>query len=138
LSKGIPSVSFNLKYGGSVVIDRKDPKQALPVLKKMGEYIETNRRSVLIFPEGTRTKNGQPKAFAPNGLKILCKYAPSAYVVPITINNSWKVFRYGSFPLGLGNRLSFTVHPPLKVSDYSYNTLFEKTEQAVVSGIVID
>jgi len=138
LSKGIPSVSFNLKYGGSVVIDRKDPKQALPVLKKMGEYIETNRRSVLIFPEGTRTKNGKPKAFAPNGLKILCKYAPSAYVVPITINNSWKVFRYGNFPLGMGNRITFTVHPPLKVSDYDYNTLFEKTEQAVVSGIRID
>jgi len=136
LGKGIPSISFNLKYGGSVLIDRKNPKQALPVLKQMGEYIESNCRSTIIFPEGTRTKNGIPKAFAPNGVKILCKYAPSAYVVPVTINNSWKLFRNGPFPMGLCNHLIFTVHEPIKVSDYDFNTLFEKTEQAVVSGIL--
>jgi len=135
LGKGIPSVSYNLRYGGSVLIDRKDPKQALPVLKKMGEYIETNSRSTVIFPEGTRTRDGHPKAFAPSGLKILCKYAPNAYVVPLTINDSWKVFRYGNFPLGLGNRLRFTVHPPIKVSECDFNTLFETTEQTIVSGI---
>ena len=137
LGKGIPSISYNLNHGGSVLIDRKDPKQALPVLKKMGEYIEANNRSTVIFPEGTRTRDGHPKSFDPSGLKILCKYAPSAYVVPITINNSWKIFRYGSFPLGLGNRLKFTVHPPIKVSECDFNTLFEKTEQAVISKIVI-
>lgn len=136
LGKGIPSVSYNLKYGGSVLIDRKDPKQALPMMKKMGEYIEVNSRSTVIFPEGTRTRDGKPKAFAPNGVKMLCKYAPSAYVVPVTINNSWKIFQYGSFPLGLGCRLKFTVHAPLKVSECDFNTLFEKTEQAIVSGIV--
>ena len=136
LGKGIPSISFNLKYGGSVLIDRKDPKQALPVLKQMGEYIESNVRSTVIFPEGTRTKNGIPKAFAPSGVKILCKYAPSAYVVPVTINNSWKLFRYGPFPLGLGNHLLFTVHEPIKVSECDFNTLFVKTEQAVLSGIM--
>jgi 1-acyl-sn-glycerol-3-phosphate acyltransferase len=135
LGKGIPSVSYNLRYGGSVLIDRKDPKQALPVLKKMGEYIETNNRSTVIFPEGTRTRDGHPKAFAPNGLKILCKYAPDAYVVPLSINDSWKVFRYGNFPLGLGNNLLFTVHPPIKVSECDFNTLFERTEKAIVDGI---
>lgn len=136
LGKGIPSISYNLNHGGSVLIDRKDPKQALPVLKKMGEYIEKNNRGTVIFPEGTRSKTGKPKAFAPNGVKILCKYAPSAYIVPVTINNSWKIFRYGGFPFGLGSRLKFTVHPPLKVSDYDFNTLIEKTEQAVASKIV--
>lgn len=135
LGSGIPSVSFNLKNGGSVLIDRKDPKQALPVLKKMGEYISANCRSVVIFPEGTRTKDGKPKAFAPNGLKILCKYAPDAYIVPVTINNSWKVFRYGSFPMGLGNCLKFTIHPALAVNAYDFNTILEKTEQCIVAGI---
>nr|WP_320037651.1 lysophospholipid acyltransferase family protein [uncultured Bacteroides sp.] len=135
LGKNIPSISFNLNHGGSVLIDRKNPKQALPAIKKLGEYIETNTRSAVIFPEGTRSKTGKPKRFSPNGLKILCKYAPSAYVVPVTINDSWKMFQYGSFPLGLGNRLTFTVHPPIKVSEYDFNSLLEKSEQAVVSGI---
>src|SRR4051812_26096259 len=44
LAKGIPSVSYNLRHGGSVVIDRKDPKQALPVIRQLGEYIEKHKR----------------------------------------------------------------------------------------------
>ena len=36
LGKGIPSVSYNLRNGGSALIDRKDPKQALGEIKKCG------------------------------------------------------------------------------------------------------
>lgn len=135
LGKGIPSVSYNLRHGGSVLIDRKDPKQALPVIKGLGEYIEKHHRSAVIFPEGTRSKNGVPKRFSENGLKILCKYAPSAYIVPISINNSWKMVRYGQFPMGLGNKLQFTIHEPMAVKDYPFKELMEKTEKAVVEGI---
>ncbi len=97
LGKGIPSVSYNLRHGGSVLIDRKDPKQAVPAIKQLAEYAEKNTRSAVIFPEGTRSKTGVPKEFALSGLKVLCKYAPSAYVIPISINNSWKMVRFGFF-----------------------------------------
>ncbi|WP_229326191.1 lysophospholipid acyltransferase family protein [Flavobacterium ammonificans] len=137
LGKGIPSVSYNLNHGGSVLIDRKDSKQAIPLIKGLSEYIEKHTRSALIFPEGTRSRTGQPKSFAQSGLKILCKHAPSAYVVPITINNSWKMVRFGAFPMGLGNRLKFTIHQPLKVSEFSFEELMEQTESAVVQGIQI-
>jgi len=136
LSHKIPSISFNLRYGGSVLIERKDPRQALPELKKMGEYIQEHKRSVIIYPEGTRTKNGIPGEFANNGLKIMCKYAPDAYVVPVTINNSWKVFRYGKFPLGLFNRITFTVHKPISVRDTDFNTLFAETERSIKQAIL--
>lgn len=135
LGAGIPSISFNLKHGGSVLIDRKDPKQALPVIKKLSEYIERHKRSAVIFPEGTRSRNGVPKEFASSGLKILCKYAPSAYVVPITINNSWKMVRFGIFPLGLGNRLIFSVHKPLSVRDMPFDEIMERAENAIVRDI---
>jgi 1-acyl-sn-glycerol-3-phosphate acyltransferase len=135
LGKWIPSVSFNLRHGGSVLIDRKDPKQAIPTIKELSEYIEKNNRSAVIFPEGTRSRTGKPKEFAVSGLKILCKYAPSAYVVPISINNSWKVVKYGFFPLGLGNRLIFTIHEALAVKDYDFEDLMQKTEKAVVNGL---
>lgn len=137
LGKGIPSVSYNLRHGGSVLIDRKDPKQAIPTIKGMSEYIEKYKRSAVIFPEGTRSKDGNPKEFAQSGLKILCKYAPSAYVVPITINNSWKIVKYGFFPLGLGNRLTFTIHNPLSVKDLSFEDIMQKTEKAIVERIKV-
>jgi len=43
LGKGIPSVSYNLTHGGSVLIDRKDSRQALTALKEFGQYIEKNK-----------------------------------------------------------------------------------------------
>lgn len=137
LGKGIPSVSYNLRHGGSVLIDRKDPKQAIPVIKGLSEYIEKHKRSAVIFPEGTRSKTGAPKEFSQSGLKILCKYAPSGYVVPVTINNSWKMVKYGFFPLGLGNRLTFTVHEPIAVSEFSFDEIVQKTERVIVGGIKI-
>ena len=138
LGKYVPSISYNLNHGGSVLIDRKKPKQALPELKKLAVYIQKYNRSAVIYPEGTRTKTGHPKEFASNGLKILCKYAPDAFVVPITINNSWKVNRYGHFPLGLFNKITFTIHPAISVADNDFKTLFEYTEKAVVDSIVIN
>ena len=50
LGSGIPSISYNLKHGGSVLIDRKDPKQAIPVITSLGKYIEKHTRSAVIFP----------------------------------------------------------------------------------------
>lgn len=137
LGKGIPSVSYNLRHGGSVLIDRKDPKQAIPLIKGLSEYIEKHKRSAVIFPEGTRSKDGKPKEFAQSGLKILCKYAPSAFVVPITINNSWKMVKFGAFPMGLGNHLQFIIHEPIAVSAFSFEELIQKTESAVVNSIKI-
>lgn len=135
LGKGIPSVSFNLRHGGSVLIDRKDPKQAIPVIKSLSEYIEKHQRSAVIFPEGTRSKTGKPNEFAQSGLKILCKYAPTAFVVPISINNSWKMVKFGAFPMGLGNRLEFIIHEAIPVKDFPFEELIKKTEQSVVSSI---
>ena len=135
LGKGIPSVSYNLRHGGSVLIDRKDPKQAIPIIKGLGEYIDKNTRSAVIFPEGTRSKDGKPKEFAQTGLKILCKNAPSAFVVPITINNSWKMVKFGFFPVGLGNHLTFTVHKPISVQETSFEELFIQTETAIIQAI---
>lgn len=135
LGKGIPSISYNLNHGGSVLIDRKDSKQSISAIKEMAEYIEANKRSTLIFPEGTRSKTGKPKAFAENGLKILCKYAPSASILPVTINNSWKMTRWGSFPLGVGNKLEFIIHDPIAIKDMPFSEAFEKTQQTIIQAI---
>ncbi len=118
LGKGIPSVSYNLRHGGAALIDRKNPRQSLPALMKFGEYIETNNRSAVIFPEGTRSIDGTPKRFQTKGLEVLFKKIPSALIVPVTINNSWKMMCYGKFPLGLGNHLKFTVHKPLELATF--------------------
>ncbi len=134
LGKGIPSVSYNLRHGGSVLIDRKDNKQALGEIVKLGKYIERHHRSAVIFPEGTRSRTGHPKPFKTTGLKLLMRNAPSALVVPISINNSWKMLRYGKFPNGIGSHITYEVHPPIEVKG-NLDSVLSQVEKAVVSGI---
>ena len=69
---------------------------------------------------------------------MLYKFAPDAYFLPITINNSWKITKFGTFPLGLGSRLEFIVHEPLKISEYPFEEIFEKTEKTITKHIKID
>ncbi|MDT0606072.1 lysophospholipid acyltransferase family protein [Croceitalea rosinachiae] len=135
LGKGIPSVSYNLRNGGSALIDRKDGKQAIMAIAKLGSYIEEHNRSAVIFPEGTRSRTGKPKAFKPMGLKMLMKKAPSALIVPITINNSWKLLRFGQFPMGLGAYLKFKVHEPIE-NKGNAEELISKVEQIIINDII--
>ena len=131
LGKGIPSVSYNLKRGGSVLIDRNDSKQAFGEIRKLGLYIEEHKRSAMIFPEGTRSKDGKLKPFKDKGLRILTKYAPNAIIVPLTINNSWKIVRNGTFPLSLGTHFDLYVHEPIDPKQMDFDQMFETTRNVI-------
>ncbi|REG89228.1 lysophospholipid acyltransferase family protein [Winogradskyella sediminis] len=136
LGKGIPSVSYNLRHGGSVLIDRKNPRQSLSAMMTFGDYIEKTKRAAVIFPEGTRSKTGVPRPFKTKGLEMLIKKVPSALIVPITVNNSWKMLRYGNFPMGIGNHMTFTVHKPVEIINFTDKTeLIQHVEQTIVDGI---
>lgn len=136
LGKGLPSISFNLKHGGSVLIDRKDPVQAVQALKDFGVYISKNNYSVVIFPEGTRSKDGKLKPFKAKGLQTLVENIPEAYIVPVSVNNTWKVTKYGKFPLGLGSKVSLDIHEPIIAANMEFKALFEKVEKTVASKVI--
>lgn len=135
LGSGIPSISYNLKHGGSVLIDRKNPREAVQKMLEFSNYLNKTHRSGVIFPEGTRSRDGKPKPFKRTGLQTLFKKVKNGYVVPVSINNSWKLQRWGMFPIPIGVRVELVVHPPLKISDYEIEALIDKTEAVVTSEI---
>ena len=138
LTKGIPSISFNLKYGGGANIDRSDKKQAIAELIKLGQRMSDNNWSTVIFPEGTRSKNGVLKPFAIGGIATLLKKAPDALVVPIAIENSWKLVQYGSFPLSFGEQLRFTVLEPIEPNGDGVEEIIGKAEERIREGLNSD
>jgi 1-acyl-sn-glycerol-3-phosphate acyltransferase len=131
LGKGIPSVSFNLRHGGSVLIDRKKPKEALERIESFGARLSAKDHSVIIFPEGTRSRKGEMKKFHRSGLIALFKSMPQAKVVPISIKNSWKFAAQNYFPMPIANRVFFKFHSPLSIDVSSYDDLIMHIETTI-------
>jgi 1-acyl-sn-glycerol-3-phosphate acyltransferase len=125
LGKGIPSVSYNLKYGGSVLIDRKDSDGAVKAIVKFAKNIHEKKHSAVIFPEGTRSRDGKLKRFSENGLRTLVENCPDAIIVPVSIENSWQLQKYGMFPLPLGVKVRFKVHQPIEANVHTFQQIYD-------------
>lgn len=136
LGKGIPSVSYNLHHGGSVLIDRKKPVESIDAIERFAKRIHENNWSAVIFPEGTRSRDGKPKPFKTKGLHTLFEHMPQALVAPVTINNSWKTLRYGKFPMGIGAFIKFQVHKPIPVNSVEAEQLVETLENTITKHII--
>lgn len=135
LTKGIPSISFNLKYGGGANINRKDSKQSIGEIIKLGRRMNENNWSTVIFAEGTRAKDGQVKPFQVGGIATLLKIVPKAIIVPIAIENSWKIVRNGTYPLQALLPLKWTVLAPIERGENSAEELVTQAENAIKKHI---
>jgi len=136
LTRGhIPSISYNLKYGGGANIDRKDPRQSLMEMGKLGTRMQENNWSAVIFPEGTRSKNGRVKPFQAGGIAIILKKCPGALLVPIAIKNSWKVVRYGLYPLNTFTPITLKVLEPIEPGTASVDALVAEAESRIKAAL---
>ncbi|MDQ8006409.1 MAG: lysophospholipid acyltransferase family protein [Pedobacter sp.] len=135
LTKGIPSISFNLKYGGGANIDRKDSKQSISEIIKLGRRMNENNWSTVIFAEGTRAKDGKMKPFQVGGIATLLKIVPTAIIVPVAIENSWKIVRNGTYPLNALLPLKWTVLTPIERGEKNAEELVLQAENAIKQQI---
>jgi 1-acyl-sn-glycerol-3-phosphate acyltransferase len=134
LAKGIPSISLNLRLSGGALIDRKDSRQAVPEISRMAKHALNKNLSPVIFPEGTRSKTGQLKAFAPGGLAILLKNMPSAHIIPVAINGNNKLNPTGLFPLTSFTKVSVKVLDVVNPKDYGSIDELVKALEAQISA----
>lgn len=113
LGKNLPSVSYNLRHGGSVLINRSDRKQSVEQIEKLGRYINDNNYAAVIFPEGTRARDGIMKDFKGAGLLTLMKAAPRALVVPVVIDGHYSLLKNKGRPIPVGVAIKVNVLSPL-------------------------
>jgi 1-acyl-sn-glycerol-3-phosphate acyltransferase len=131
LTRGIPSISYNLKYGGGANINRKDHRQSITELVKFGNRMEANKWSAVIFPEGTRSKDGKLKTFQVGGIATILKKCPDALLVPIAITDSWKMVRYGFYPLNTFTPMNWVVLEPIEPGSRPIEELVLEAENRV-------
>jgi len=113
LGRWIPSVSYNLRRGGHVLIDRNDAPAALAAIRELGARVRAGRASAVIFPEGTRARRGELGKFKRAGTLALLEEAPAAPVLPVVIDESWRLLRHSFFPVPWGVRVYVRLGPPI-------------------------
>ncbi len=134
LAKGIPSISYNLRKGGSALIDRKNRPQAIKEIIKLGRQIEANNYSACIFPEGTRSKDGKVRKFKAGGLGTLLKTSPSAAIIPFAVDGNYLLQKTG-FPMGVGEKLTYTVLDPIERGNHTPEEIAELAEMAIKKAL---
>jgi len=113
LARWIPSISYNLRRGGNALIDRADRAQAVEAIRELGERAQTRGVSVVIYPEGTRSRSGELKPFKPAGAITLLQAAPALEVVPVTIDESWRLLCHNLLPVPYGTRIRVRFAAPI-------------------------
>ena len=113
LARWIPSISYNLRRGGNAIIDRRDRAQALTEIRALGHRVATRNVSAVIYPEGTRSRNGDLGPFRPGGTLELLEAAPEVPIVPVTIDNAWKLLRHNLLPVPFGTRVQVRIGAPI-------------------------
>lgn len=131
LAKGIPGVSINIRRGGSAVINRKDKEGAIKVIDAFCQYLNTNNYAGCIFPEGTRSKDGTLANFRIGGLAHMIDHMPEATIVPVVLENFWKIGLYNMAPIPFGIPLHCTVLSPVERTNKSTPEIIAEVEKLI-------
>lgn len=114
----------------SVFIERDDPRSSLKTIEE-GIGLLNRGFSLVIFPEGTRSKGSQMGEFKKGSLRLATK--PGIPVVPVTLNGTYHVFEEKGH-VQSGAKVDFFIHPAIETKELSKqeaNNLAEKVEEII-------
>ncbi|MCI0708348.1 MAG: 1-acyl-sn-glycerol-3-phosphate acyltransferase [Ignavibacteriae bacterium] len=92
----VPIWGWSLNVGHYIVIDRANAKDAMDRIDEAAKKIR-NGASVLVFPEGTRSKDGKLQPFKRGAFALAAR--SGVPVVPVTIKNSYAILPKGTFTI---------------------------------------
>jgi 1-acyl-sn-glycerol-3-phosphate acyltransferase len=119
----IPFLGWHLRRTGHLLVDRHNPGAG--VLKRMALLVHS-ARSLIVFPEGTRSVDGTVGRF--KGGTFLLAIDAGLPVVPVSIAGSRFVMKKGRLMVRPG-RVTLTVHPPLATTGISRDQAREFAER---------
>ncbi len=135
----IPGVSYNLRRGGSALIDRKNPEQSREAIATVARRVLSEGWSVVIFPEGTRSRDGRLKNFREGGLRTLLENAPGVEVLPVTTSGGWEVFKHDLKPVVRNVVMHLKVHapvaPPFVGDNEAFKGFFQRVQDIIRGGL---
>ena len=130
----VPLFGAAMRRAGYIPLDRSDGRKALKSMKLAAQRIAAGA-SVVIFPEGTRTKDGDLLPFKRGAFMLAAK--AGVPIVPFTINGSWKVNPPNRIELYPGTiRVSFG--DPIPAAGTSEADLMARVREAIAAKLEVD
>ncbi|MCE5205800.1 MAG: 1-acyl-sn-glycerol-3-phosphate acyltransferase [Porphyromonadaceae bacterium] len=105
----IPFVGFASEKAGHVFVDKTNSATRAASIRKAKEQI-ANGVSMVIFPEGARTHNGQMGNFKRGAYHIA--FDMKLPIVPLTINGPFDVLKRGTLQLN-PSKMELIIHEPI-------------------------
>ena len=130
----IPLFGKAMKRAGYIPLDRSDGRKALKSMKLAAERIASGT-SVVIFPEGTRTKDGSLLPFKRGAFMLAAK--AGVPIVPFTINGSRKINPRNQVELRPGT-ISVTFGTPISSKGIAEAELMALVREAVAANLEVD
>ena len=118
----IPMVGRLLFMHGDIVINRSNPKEAMQFVHTKGLMWLKKGASVAIFPEGTRSKDGEIHNFKA-GAFILAKDA-GVPILPIVLDGTTTMLRKGPW-MNWHNRVTIKVLKPIPAEEVQERSIKE-------------
>jgi len=105
----LPIVSTWMRLLGCIVIDRGDLRQSAAAIARGVRDLRSGR-SLIVFPEGTRSRSGRLNRFRDGSFKLATR--SGAAIVPLTIDGSYRLLEGNKGRIGPG-RVRLRIHPPI-------------------------
>jgi 1-acyl-sn-glycerol-3-phosphate acyltransferase len=126
----LPIVSIWMKLLGCIVIDRNDLRQSARAIARGVQALQTGR-SLVIFPEGTRSQSGRLNPFKDGSFKLATR--SGATIVPLTIDGSYRLLEGNRGRIRPGT-VRLHIHPPVLPADLPADKRSDPAE--LVRGII--
>ncbi len=111
----IPLVGPAMRLAGSIPIDRSRGRQAMTRLADAARRLASGT-SVVIFPEGTRTRDGRLQPFKSGAMYLAIKSGVD--IVPMAITGGFEIMPKGSF-LTRPGRILIKIGQPVSSKNYT-------------------
>ena len=118
--KWIPFLGWAMQAAGHVFVDRRDHEKAMLSIAKIKNSLLKNPRSILIFPEGSRTNDGRVNQFKTGGLSI--GISTKISIVPIAIDGTFESLSKNSKKF-VKKLLTINIGSPIDTRKYSLDDL---------------
>jgi len=129
----IPLFGAAMAAAGNLFIDREDPRDAVHLVRKATDSMERGQM-VVVFPEGTRSRDGTIGEFKPGAFYLARK--TGVPLLPVLIEGGHKALPRGSL-LFRPSALSVKILPPVTAGDgrpLGREAMAEETRRRIVSA----